>query len=253
MTPLKKFVYQYVIPCIGRIFKNRNRFVNVIYYHDVVKGKGETYTYTNIKVFKRQMDYIAKNGYETVRFDDLDSDESLSFRKKKVLIAFDDGWLSNFTEIYDYMKATGLKYNIFLAVKEIGANPNYLTWDQIRLMHGEGVVGFGVHTYNHSDISDISKIDPSVEFELADSVFTQELGYEPKDFCYPYGSYSDASNKYIEKNAQYYRIYTSSMMYSYEQNKKIIFGRNGISDNDSFGVFKGKLKGYYNVWKTFIK
>lgn len=252
MFALKKIIYQYGIPIFGWVFNGRNKLVNVIYYHDVVEGKGETYMRTNIDVFKRHMDFIANNGFETVRFDDLNSKDSLSFVRKKVLIAFDDGWLSNYTEIYDYMKSKRLKYNIFLAVKEIGTNPDYLTWDQIRLMHGEGFVGFGTHTFNHSDVSDIGKVNTAVEFGMADSIFSHELGYQPKDFCYPYGYYSEASNLYIEENTEYSRIYTSSMMYSYKQNGKIVFGRNAISNDDSLHVLKCKANGYYNVLKTLL-
>ena len=150
------------------------------------------------------------------------------------------------------MKSLGLKYSIYLAVKEIGVNPDYLTWEQVRQMHEEGLVGFGAHTYNHPDMSDISKIDPKVELDLTDAIFKEKLGYQPLDFCYPFGSYSEESNDYIVKNTNYTRIYTSKMMYSYKQDGKVIFGRNGISNDESFHVFKAKLKGYFNILRKLI-
>ena len=119
-------------------------------------------------------------------------------------------------------------------------------------MYVEGLVGFGAHTYTHPDMSDISKIDSELEFTKADAIFEKELGYKPLDFCYPFGCYSEASNDYIVKNTNYTRIYTSRMMYSYMQDGKIIFGRNGISNDESFGVFKAKLKGYFNVWRIIF-
>ena len=251
MNPIKKMIYNYGIPLIGRMFNGKNKLVNVIYYHDIVKGDGQSFMHTNVDIFKRQMEYIASHGYKTLRFDELD-DETIKFNSKSVIIAFDDGWKSNYTEIYDFMKSLGIKYNIYLAVKEIGANPNYLTWEQVRLMHEEGLVGFGAHTYSHPDMSDISKIDPAIEFDKADKVFEEQLGYKPLDFCYPFGYYSEESNTYIVKNTDYQRIYTSRLMYSYMQDGKVIFGRNGISNDESFGVFKAKLKGYFNIWKSLI-
>lgn len=251
MNPIKKIIYNYGIPFAGRLNHSKNNIVNVIYYHDIVDGKGESFMRTNYDIFKRHMEYIASKGYRTLRFDEL-NDDTIQYNRKNIVIAFDDGWKSNYDKIYELMKSLGLKYNIYLAVKEIGTNPDYLTWEQVRQMHDEGLVGFGAHTYTHPDMSDISKINPELEFTKADAIFEKELGYKPLDFCYPFGCYSEASNDYIVKNTNYTRIYTSRMMYSYMQDGKIIFGRNGISNDESFGVFKAKLKGYFNVWRVIF-
>ena len=251
MNPIKKFIYQYGIPLVGRLFHGKNKLINVIYYHDIVRGEGHSFQQTNIDVFKRQMEYIARQGYKTLRFDDL-NEETLKFDSKSILIAFDDGWKSNYTEIYTFMKSLGIKYNIYLAVREIGENPDYLTWEQVQQMHNEGLVGFGAHTYTHADMTDISQIDPKVEFDKADSIFRKHLGYQPLDFCYPYGKYSEEANTYIIRHTPYKHIYTSRMMYSYKQEGKVVFGRCGINNDESFSVFKAKLKGNFNVFAKLI-
>ena len=207
---------------------------------------------TNIDVFKRQMQYIADNGITTLLFSELDDKENLAFKGPKVVISFDDGWLSNYSEIFGFMRLLGLKYNIFLTVGEIGKNPEYMDWDQARVMRDSGLVGLGVHTYTHPHIGDMTGIDPVLEFDCANDVFRRELGYDPMDFCYPFGSCSQESHDYLVKHTHYKRIYTSTMMYSYQQNDRIIFGRNGISNDESFGVYKAKLKGYFNVWKILV-
>ncbi len=252
MNTLKKIIYSTIIPFIGKLYVGRNRFVNVIYYHDIVQGSGQSFMRTNIDVFKRQMEYIAKNGYKTLRFDEMDDKENVKFDKKKVVIAFDDGWLSNYTEIFEFMQSLGIKYNIYLTIGEIGKNPDFLNWDLVRKMHDCGLVGFGVHTYTHPHVADMSGIDPELEFTKANEVFQKELGYEPLDFCYPYGDCSEKAHEYLSTKINYHRIYTSSAMYSFEKNGRIIFGRNGISNDESFGVFKAKLNGFFNVWKSIF-
>ena len=196
MNVFKKLIYN-VVPLIGRIFLKRNRYVNVIYYHDVVKGEGHSFMQVNYDLFKRQMEYIAAKGYRTLRFDDLRSDHDESFEAGKVLIAFDDGWVSNYTEIYSLMKSLGLKYNVFLTMGKIGNDPRYLTWDMVRLMHEEGLVGFGVHSYSHPDMADLRTVDMEKELAVSDRIFMHELGYEPLDFCYPFGRYSSQTNNYM--------------------------------------------------------
>ena len=252
MDTLKQIIYDNVIPFIGRLFLKRNKFINVIYYHDIVKGTGSSFMKMNFDVFKRQMEYIAANGYKTLRFDDLDDEQNIQFVNKRIIIAFDDGWLSNYTEIYDLMSRLGLKYNIYLTIGKISQDPEYLSWDLIRKMHSSGLVGFGAHTYTHPDMSDVLKINHELEFLKANEIFEKELGYRPIDFCYPFGKYSEESNEYITSNSSYSRIYTSRMMYSYIQNGKLIFGRNGISNDDSMKVFKAKLNGYFNVWRMIV-
>ena len=252
MNFIKRLVFKYGIPAIGQLLGYRNKYVNVIYYHDVVDGEGETFMRMGFDTFKKQMEYLVSQGYTTCRFDDLKSEKDYCFAPKRVLIAFDDGWRSNYSKIYELMKELGLKYNVFLTISEIGKNRDYLDWEMIRKMHQGGLVGFGVHTYSHPDMSDIRKIDPEIEFNKADSIFKEELGFDPLDFCYPYGKYSEGSNDYISKNLDYRRIYTSKMMYSYCQNGKIIFSRTAISDCDSIGVFRAKLNGYYNVWRSLF-
>lgn len=252
MGVVKRLLFRNVVPIIGRIMVGKNKYCNVIYYHDIVETEGETYMRTNIDVFRKQMDYLAREGYSTLRFDDLDNEEQLAFAKKRILIAFDDGWKSNYTAIFDYMKTKGLKYNVFLTIGEIGKNDDYLTWDQVREMHQSGIVGFGAHTYSHPDMSDFNKIDYDLEIVRADSVFEKELGYKPLDFCYPFGYYSDAGNHILEERSGYKRIYTSKMMYSYKENGMVIMGRNGINGDWPFGVFRSQVDGYFNVFKSLF-
>lgn len=231
---------------LGGIAGGRNRFINVIYYHDIVSVEGSGSQKTNVELFKKQMQYIKDNGYTTFTFDELD--ENVAYDKRNVLITFDDGWRSNYTEIFDFMQSLGIKYNIFLEAGNVGTHPEYLTWDMVREMHGSGIVGFGAHTYTHPDMSDLTKVDVDLEFREANQKIFQETGIAPKDFCYPYGKWSQESNEYIVEYTDYTRIYTSDMDYSYMKNGKILFGRNSINGDRPFKVFVNMVKGNYNVF-----
>lgn len=247
---LLKIVEYHIIPFFGMLCNTRNKYVNVIYYHDIVHDAGDSYMRTNIDVFTQQMVWLFNNGYETVRFDDLD-DEHVRFKNKRILIAFDDGWLSNYTEIFGLMQELGLKYNVFLTMGEIGNNPDYLTWELVKKMHDSGFVGFGAHTFTHPSMEDLSIIDYDHEVKDADDLFEKQLGYRPIDFCYPYGFYSESSNLRLEKESSYKRIYTSEKLYSYNQNDCVVFGRNGISTDYTLCYFKKKVKGYANWHQLF--
>lgn len=247
MNTLKACVYRKIIPSIGSAFISRNKFINTIYYHDVVKGRGNSFMCINEDTFKNQMLYLIKCGYQTKNFVDLSTPENCKWKKNTLLITFDDGWISNYTMIYDFMKSHGLKYNIFLEVGKIGVDDNYLNWGQIKEMFLSGIVGFGAHTYSHSNMSDFKTINVEKEIYQANSVMQRELGFAPKDFCFPYGVYSPETLQEIIGLNVYDRIYTSDLRYSYAQNGTIIFGRNAISNDESFDIFQNKVRSRYNV------
>ena len=255
LKKLLRYCYNIIRSFIGWLMLRKNRYCNVIYFHDVVKSDGYSYMRIEKDKFVTFMDYISDNGYKTLRFDDLNNENNIKFDSKSAIITFDDGWLSNYTEIFDYMKQKGIKYNIFLSIKDIGNNPNFLNWKQVKIMHESGMVGFGTHTYNHVDASYLTDVEKEIEFTKANEVFERNLGYKPEDFCYPYGYYSEESHEYLSSHKVYKRIYTSEMMYSYKQHDSIIFGRNAISDTYSTQYFVMKLKGYMNnytiLWRRF--
>lgn len=250
MNIIKKLVYDNVVPVVGALMKSKNKYINVIYYHDIVTGDGNGAQQTNIETFKKQMEYIAENGYKTISFDDIENGADISFKDKYVLITFDDGWLSNYSEIFEFMKEKNIKYSIFLAVGEISNNPDYLTWEQIREMHNSGLVGFGAHTYSHVSMKDIEEIDAEKEVEQANEKIFEEIGVYPTDFCYPYGQFTEDSNAYLLEKTKYKRIYTSEHDFSYNVGEKIIFGRNSINSSEDFKTFRNKLNGKYNAFNT---
>lgn len=246
MNFVKKLVYAYGIPWLGKIKKKNNKYINVIYYHDIVRDGGKGAQYTDIEIFKQQMKYLQDKGYTTFTFNELDNKSILEYNSKNLLITFDDGWISNYVEIFDYMKSMGLKYNVFLQVGVIDRDEKYLTWKMVKEMYSSGIVGFGAHTYTHVAMDDLTNVDLSIEIEEANRIFCNNLGVRPADFCFPYGKYTIESRDTIINTSEYKRIYTSDMRYSYSIGERQIFGRNSINNDESFHIFKNKVKGYYN-------
>ena len=250
MNILKRIAYKNIVPVVGSLLKNKNKYINVIYYHDIIEGEGNNAQHTNVETFKKQMEYLVSKGYKTITFDDIEKGEEITFKDKYVLITFDDGWVSNYSKIFEFMKERNIKYNIFLEVGAISKNPEYLTWDQVREMHDSGVVGFGAHTYSHVSMKDIETIDTQKEVEEANNIIFKETGFYPVDFCYPYGQFTEKSNKFLLENTKYKRIYTSEHDFSYGVGDKIVFGRSSINGAEDFKTFINKLNGKYNALNT---
>lgn len=184
MNKVNHYIYSHIIPILGNLAIQRNKYINVIYYHDIVESGAFTFMRTDSNVFRKHMECISSNGFKTFTFNDLNNDpNNLIFKPNHLLISFDDGWKSNY-KILPLMKRLGLKYNVFLEVARIGNDPDYLTWDEIREMHESGMVGFGAHTLNHVNMSSIDGYDFNEETIRANEIIKREIGYQPKDFCF---------------------------------------------------------------------
>ena len=54
MISYKQLFIDIVIPFLGKLFLKKNKYVNVIYYHDIVSGEGYSLMQMNIEKFKRK-------------------------------------------------------------------------------------------------------------------------------------------------------------------------------------------------------
>ena len=250
MNLFKKALYKHAIPLLGRVKLKNNRYINVIYYHDVVLGEGDSYMRMNVNKFKQQMRAIKQAGYQTLLFSDLDKQENMDYKGNTLLITFDDGWLSNYTIVFDIMKELELKYNVFLAAGLMDADPQYLTWSMVEEMAASNICGFGAHTFDHVSMFDAKEDSLDRQVQKTNCLIEKHAGYYPKDFCYPYGQYTKESLSLLIHETPYTRIYTSDMNYSYSMDNKVIFGRNAISEDENMGVFWNKVRGYYNVFDS---
>ncbi len=229
-------------------FFRKNKDIKFIYYHDVVSKDGYSYQKIEVNKFKKQMKYLVNNGYKTLTFDELNKDEIYGSKnkEKKVLITFDDGWLSNYDTVFPIMKELNLKFNIFLEVGAIGEKQNYLTWDMINEMADSGLVGFGAHTFNHIDARLINQSNVDVEILESNKIIFNETGLNVKDFCFPYGYYDNKIIDYLDELNIYKRLYTSDGRKLSKKNNVDIIGRVGIENEDEEKSFIFKLEGRYN-------
>ena len=241
--------YDVISPFIGRLFRDKS-ILPIIYYHSIVDNGGLSYQHTNFSVFKQHMVFLKDEGYEFLSFKELPFMFKKQKKDKKILIAFDDGYEDNYTRIFEFMNKERIKYNIFLTTSFIGSK-GYLNNDQILRMNSSGLVDFGVHTHTHINCSVEYQRLP-MEIEQSNKAFCDLLGAEPKDFCFPFGSYSTISVRMIRELGKYKRVYTSDFLRPTDVAGMCITGRLGIRNEDSIRVLKHKIDGDYYPLRMFV-
>lgn len=170
--------------------------VPVLFYHHVeplaqAQVEGHAQLTVDSGIFDSQMAYLIGNGYHTISADQLILAllSRQSVPSKSIVVTLDDGY----TDWYSYVLPVVKKYNITVSLmipSGLIANPDYLTWAQLKEMSQSPLVKVYNHTWSHADIGHADRT--KVEFELATSqnLFQTQLGFKPTIFTYPYGSYS---------------------------------------------------------------
>jgi peptidoglycan/xylan/chitin deacetylase (PgdA/CDA1 family) len=108
--------------------------------------------------------------------------------KKPVVLSFDDGYLSHYTNAKPVLRKLGWPGVLYLEIKSIG--PGGLTEHQIRSLMRAGWE-IDSHTLTHPDLTTLD--DAALERELVDSrkELQERFGVRADFFAYPAGRYDD--------------------------------------------------------------
>ena len=115
--------------------------------------------------------------------------------KKIVILNFDDGRKSQFTEAKPILDKYGFKATFYVVCGYLGYKPGYMNWTEVKQLSAEGH-DIESHTMNHRNLSDSSK--KSLEFQIGESkACLQEHEIKATSFAYPFDQGSD--NKTVVK------------------------------------------------------
>jgi peptidoglycan/xylan/chitin deacetylase (PgdA/CDA1 family) len=141
------------------------------------------------QLFEEQMKYLAANGYKTVSarqlLDFMAGD--LLLPRRSLLLTFDDGYESVWTQGAPILKKYGFQATAFIIPSFLG-RPKYLTWEQVKLMHQSGLFDIQSHTLTHRPMTSLETWN--IENELRESKRLIEAflpGHRVDHLCYPYG------------------------------------------------------------------
>lgn len=166
------------------------------------------YPSTNISLadFSEQMRYLRENGYQVMRASA--AVELLRQKKplpiKAVVLTVDDAYSSFKSGAMPILRQFGYPVTLFVNTDSVGTK-DYLDWHDLRQLAKEGV-DIGNHTATHRSLavqltheSDTAYRQRVVaDLERAQQAFIRELGSAPQLFAYPYGEYTQMTQKLVE-------------------------------------------------------
>lgn len=180
--------------------------------------------------FEEHISSIYEEGYTPVFLEELiayvESGEQLP--EKPICITFDDGYTSNYEYAFPILNKYNAKANIAIIGTSIGASQykntenriiSHFDMGQAKVMEASGVISIISHTYDMhqaeafesgdkirknalkllNETDEEYEIALRTDFELMSQILKDELGKENQIIAYPYGKYSEQSNKILKE------------------------------------------------------
>jgi len=155
--------------------------VSILGYHDFSETLPETEMRINTTKFRKQLEIIEQLGITVISLQDFIAWKSgdISLPDKCVMLTFDDGWRSVYTDAYPILKELGHPFTLYLYKNYVDGGGKALTTPMIKEMLANGAT-LGSHSVSHPLPSMVRrKRDEGPE--AFDAYLRVELG-ESKDF-----------------------------------------------------------------------
>lgn len=159
--------------------------VPILMYHEIADGPNRLYVPP--AEFADQMAALKRLGFTTVRLQDLYDHyiHGSPLPDRPIILTFDDGYSSFYTEAYPLLKQHGFTGTLFVITGWVG-RPGYVTWGQVREMVAAGVE-MGAHTVSHLELPRLSPGDARLEAAESRKRLEREIGRTVPFFAYPAG------------------------------------------------------------------
>lgn len=237
-------------------YLRRNYIAPILMYHavrsDAPRGAGLV---VSARSFERQMCFLKERHYNVVPLEEIAAmiKEKKKIPPKTIAITFDDGYWDNYTYAYPVLKKYNLPATVFLITNEVDnlvGLGDKLTWENISLMQGSGLITFGSHTLSHRVLADI-KSEEELRKEIFDSkrVLEEKLNRKVNTFCYPKGVFNKQVKRLV-KEAGYKVAVATSPGRSFPNDDVFALKRLKVSEKSgNLFIFWVQISGYY----SFIK
>lgn len=173
----------------------------VLCYH-IVEAPAAPRMHIDRETFRQHMRYIEMTGYNVIPLKhvwEYATGKRASIPENAVVLTFDDGWRSTYTEVFPELQRRGFPFTVFVYPEIIGKTANALTWAQIREMSEAGV-DIQSHGLTHAYLGQRknrwrgdARYAEWLRRELSESrrILENQTGKRVGFLAYPYGDYDD--------------------------------------------------------------
>ena len=125
---------------------------------------------------------------------------------RDIVLTFDDGNLSDYTEVFPRLRDQGLSAVFFPIAGQVGT-PGYVSWSQLKEMALAGME-IGSHSLTHADLARLDTETLDRELGVSRHMLEDGIGTGVESFSFPYGSFNKSCIEAAWRNG-YAHCYTS--------------------------------------------
>jgi peptidoglycan/xylan/chitin deacetylase (PgdA/CDA1 family) len=186
----RKAIKVAVLP-YGLVARRRRGDLAILGYHRV--GPSPEEIELPVAVFDRHLAALAEAG--EVR----SLDDALAGGEGGVVVSIDDGFRDFHEHVLPLLVHHRVPAILYLATGLVAdggpADPNALTWANLREAVDTGLVTVGSHTHDHADLSAASEQQAEDQMRRSQELIEDRLGVACRHFAYPWAVGSDAADR----------------------------------------------------------
>lgn len=180
----------------------------VLQYHHISENAPHA-TSISPALFEAHLQFLEDNNFRVVDIAELEKylKSEAGIPDGTVIITFDDGYRSIYSEAYPRLKKRGWPFTVFVNSKPHDEkNPSFMSWKQLKEMSKHGAT-IGNHTDSHlhmirrlanEDTGDwLERMEREIDF--AENRIKKEIGDKPRYFAWPFGEYNSELQKLLKK------------------------------------------------------
>ena len=180
-------------------WRRPRRGIPILLYHQVGEPPSDPRG-VSTRVFTRQLDYLAKEGYQTLTLSQALRDAGDG---RKVVITFDNGYADFFHLAWPLLAQRGMTATVFVVTKALDGTSHWeaepgqsgqtmMTRQQVRDLAARGVE-FGGHGHSHRSLAGLDEKSLRLETVGCQKVLSDLLGRSARVFSLPYGQHDDSA------------------------------------------------------------
>lgn len=159
-------------------------YIPILMYHDIVTNVKDSSAQVSVNQFKDQLSTLLSEGYTPINFADYMAykEGKKGLPKKPIIITFDDGYKSNYTNAYPVLRDKSIEATFFVPTKVVGTQTtanDHFTWEEAKEMEKSGLIDIQSHTYSHCNMSQLNENELLLEITKSFEMIENHLG--PRD------------------------------------------------------------------------
>lgn len=185
--------------------------IPVLAYHGIRENISYTKTIKyniTIESFSRQIKLLYDCNYRTVSLDNLVSwQKSSTAKTKDIIITFDDGHVSNITNVLPVLEKYNYKAIFFVTTGLIENQIDFMDWKQVRELSRKGH-DVQSHGHTHRFLNQLSRGEIRNELEKSGEIIYNQTDKKPITFSCPGGRFDKRAVE-IAKAIGYQKMFIS--------------------------------------------